>query len=361
MSRASTLEAALAVVPPEAGLGGAKIRALLHGYHARWSDSGYRPVQVEKVLHSPLWNPATGRRSRKLRIAGKVDLLAELDGALVLVDHKATSEDISDPASPYWRQLIVEGQLSHYLLLLWLNGVKADYAVWDVVRKPAISPRQLTKGERSSLSSTRCWFSQEFPSDEIDKALQTGRETDALYQARLRHDCTVERPQWYFQRRTIPRLDAEIHEYATELWDHGQEIVQIRRTGRHVRNSGACLIYGGPCKFLGICSGHDEPDSANWQRSAWVHPELPPLEGDGRGILTNSRIRTFQTCRRKHYLQYELGIERLEEEEREALVFGSLWHDTMEAYFNAMRGEANGNCTTADSVSEVECGAVARS
>ena len=116
-----------------------------------------------------------------------------------------------------------------------------------------------------------------------------------------------------------------------------------RREDRWPRNSGACMNYGRACKFLGICSGHDTPDSDKWQKKVCVHNELVGIEGDGREILTNSRIRTFQTCRRKHYFEYELGIERQEEEEKESLMFGSLWHDVLEQWFLASKGESNGN------------------
>ena len=154
-----------------------------------------------------------------------------------------------------------------------------------------------------------------------------------MYEARLIHDCTIERPERYFQRRSVPRLDSELLEYARELWEHGQEILHARNTQRHARNSGACMLYGSPCKFLGICSGRDNPESDKWRRKEQMHRELPELEGDGRDVITNSRVRCFQTCRRKHFYQYELGIERADEEEKEALVFGSVWHQAMEAWW----------------------------
>jgi hypothetical protein len=168
---------------------------------------------------------------------------------------------------------------------------------------------------------------------------ETGRESREMYEARLIWDCVQTRPEWYFQRRTVPRLDADLHEYATELWEHSQEILHTRRENRWSRNSGACMLYGTPCKFLGICSGFDQPDSDNWKRKANVHVELPLLDGDGRDVLTNSRIRCFQTCRRKHFYEYELGIERQDEEEKEALLFGQIWHSALEAWFIAGKKE----------------------
>ena len=97
------------------------------------------------------------------------------------------------------------------------------------------------------------------------------------------------------------------------------------------------MQYGSPCKFLGICSGYDTPDSNKWIVKEQVHSELPIVEGDGRDILTNSRIRCYQVCPRKHYYQYEMGIERTVDEEREALYFGTLFHLALEAYFEAWK------------------------
>jgi hypothetical protein len=100
------------------------------------------------------------------------------------------------------------------------------------------------------------------------------------------------------------------------------------------------MIYNSPCKYLGICSGHDTVDSGNWQTKPWVHNELPVLNsGNGSGVLTNSRIRCFQTCRQKHYFQYEMGIERIDEEEKEALFFGSLMHSALEQFFLTLKHE----------------------
>lgn len=339
-----------------AALMGARVRALMVGYDARWGKAPeWRPLDVERLYESDLWNPQTGRRSRTFTLAGIVDLLAETVDGLAVIDHKTTSDDISDPNSDYWRQLTVEGQLSHYFLLLWLNGMKPACGIWDVVRKPQIAPRQITKAEQKEFAVTGRWFGFELP-DEIAPALGTGRETLPMYEARLIDDCTNQRPGHYFQRRVVPRLDAEVHEYAGELWDHGQDLVQVRATGRHVRNSGGCLMYGGACKFLGICSGHDTAESDRWRKREWVHNEIEPVEGsDGRGLLTNSRIRCFQTCRRKHHLQYEVGLERIDEEEREALVFGRLWHEGQAAYFNTIKENGNGSSITEPAIA-VGCG-----
>jgi hypothetical protein len=340
------LHEALAIVAPVMNGGevsqsliAAKCAGLLAGYDQKWRNAPYRIEDVECVVSSDLWNPESGRKSRSFSVSGKIDVRAvDLHtGAAVIFDHKTCSQDISDPNGSYWRQLVVESQPAHYMLIEWLNDRKVDYAIWDAVRKPGIAPKALAKKDAADFLAFGQYFGSQFDLSELERFREVGRETPAMYAARLAHDCSTERPEWYFQRRPVPRLDAEIREYAGELWDHGQDLLASRASGRMPRNSGACMTYGSPCKFLGVCSGHDSIDSEQWAHKTWIHPELPRTDGDGRDVLTNTRIRCFQTCRRKHQYQYEIGVERIEEEEREALLFGDLFHRALEAYFLALK------------------------
>ena len=319
-----------------------KCRAMVRGYAARWAGSGYEPLYVERVLEADLWNPETQRKSRTYRIAGMLDLVAIKDGRRILFDHKTTSEDIAGKDAPYWRQLVVEGQVNHYMLLQWINGEKVDCAVWDVMKKPQIAPRYLLIAQQRAIVSLGD-YCDETVSEETKAFIATQpkdrcRENYELYEIRLAQDCTRTRPGWYFQRHDIPRMDREILEYANELWQHGQDMLYTKNGTSDdrlpVRNSGACMAYSSPCRFLGICSGHSKSDSDDWRVKKNVHVELPAMEGDGRDVVTNSRIRCFQTCRRKHYYDYELGIERIDEEKKESLYFGTVWHRALNAYWS---------------------------
>lgn len=317
-----------------------KCRGLIRGYNARWRDAGYVPRTVEQIYQAPLYNPTTQAQSRTFTMAGKIDVIAELHGRTFIIDHKTTSQDIDNPDAPYWRQLVVEGQVNHYYLLQWVNGIKPDGAVWDVIRKPAISPKKLSKADLAGVVARRTYCGARM-SDATLMALQTSdRETLEMYEARLAWDCAAERPSWYFQRRPVPRMNHEVHEYAVELWQHSQEILHTRQQHRSTgqlpsRNSGACLLYGSPCKFLGICSGHDTPQSDRWQPKRKIHNELDGDVAGDKSALTNSRIRTFQTCRRKEYYEYELAIERQDAEESEALFFGHVLHEALRVWWES--------------------------
>lgn len=332
--------AMLGNVDPGQLLVAAKVRGLMRGYDARWRDAGYVPISVEQTITADLINIATEKKSRSYMLAGKLDVVAEYQGRRVLIDHKTTSNDIADPNAPYWRQLVIEGQASHYYLLEWLNGRKIDTAVWDCLKKPSIRPKKLTKAERASVVASRQYFGNELPIDELEWLQVDETESLLMYEHRLAHDCTVERPEYYFQRRGVPRMDSELHEYATELWAHSQDMLHANRTNYHPRNSGACFTYGTACQFLGVCSGHDTIDSDKWERLEQVHAELD-LEGtDGRDVLTNSRIRCFQTCRRKEFYVYQLGVKPVDEEERENLYFGQLWHLCQQIWWESLIPEA---------------------
>lgn len=332
----------------------AKCLGLMNGYDARWREAPYKIDGVEAFLTSDLYNPETNRKSRSFISAGKLDLRVTdvRDGRKLVVDHKSTSMDISDPAGAYWSQLVVEGQVSHYMLLEWLNGNKVDGALWDVMKKPGISPKAVAKADAKVVRENGVYFDYKLNESDIEAFEKDQRETPMMYAARLAHDCTIERPEHYFQRRPVQRLQAEILEYASEQWSHGQDILhEIDKHKKECggdrtilpkrswqRNSGACYNYSSPCKYLGLCSGHDSLETGNWTKKEWVHNELPVLN-DGRGteVLTNSRIRCFQTCKRKHFYAYELGVDKVDEEEKEALYFGTLWHSASEAYFTEMK------------------------
>lgn len=315
---------------PEQAVMRAKLRGLLRGYVRRWADQQIEVLEIETLTTSDLYNPATQAKSRSFTVASKKDILFVDEGRLWLMDHKTTSMDIEDPNCVYRRQLIVEGQHLHYALLEHLNGRRVDGAVWDVMRKPGISPRNITKAEQAQIAGTGTWFG--------DPAEASDRETPEMYEARVAHECTSN-PDRYFQRWRVARLDQALIEYAGELWQHSQDLLWARRQGSYPRNSGACMEYNRACRFLGICSGYDEPDSQNWQRAAWVHPELSIIEGSdgGRDVLTNSRIRCFQTCRRKHFYKYEMGIERVDADEQETLFFGHVWHEALACWFEGFR------------------------
>lgn len=316
---------------PELAVMAATARGLMAGYEQKWGSSPWSTIEVEEQYTLPIINPDTGRPSRTFDQGGKADALAEFGGNNFLVEHKTAGETIDVPDSPYWRRLEIDAQVSAYTLAVWQRGFKVYGILYDVIRKPEIRPKTITSkvSQQIALSHSYCGFA----TDELP--IPDSIETAGLYERRLIADIST-RPDWYFQRKTIYRNDSQLLEYARELWATADEVRSARVESRHYRNSNACMNWGRPCEFLGICSGHDTPDSAKWIKRPQVHDELN-LPSDGRDILTHSRLSTFRTCRRKHYYRYELGIKRADREEAESLFFGSIFHAALAAWWLAKR------------------------
>ena len=157
----------------------ATVMGLLAGYDARWAESTQRMrlQSVESEHVAPLKNIETGRNSRTWQLGGKLDKIVDDSGAaarydnitpdVVMIDHKTTSMDIA-PDSGYWRQLAIDGQASHYELLLLASGFKLDRIVWDVVRKPGIRPKKIAKATRASVVADRTYCGRRVSSDTLE-------------------------------------------------------------------------------------------------------------------------------------------------------------------------------------------------
>lgn len=329
----------------------AKIRGLLRGYDARWGNAGWETVSTEEEFHLPLVNPETGRESRTFTHAGKYDGIVRwpASGRLLLLEHKTTTDDITDPNAPYWRRLQIDSQVSHYMLANWQSGRKLDGTLYDVLKKPTIRPKDISKADQKLLVTWGTYCGQEVPLHLRDLT----RENAELYEIRLYAD-TLERPDFYFGRRPVNRMDQEIAEFSGELWDIAQALIHARNTNSNFKNDNSCLAYGSACEYLGVCSGIDSFESGRWARAESVHSELEGV-GDGRSVLTHSRLKCFQLCRRKHFNRYEIGMKRVDEEDREALFFGHVMHESLRVWFDCFREEVshgNGNCSPVNAAGE---------
>jgi hypothetical protein len=293
---------------------------LLAGYHAHWRRQAWHAVRVGTALHRPIINPQSSHASRTFTYAGIASGIVADESGRYLLEHRTTGEDISLADAPFWNQLLLDGHAGRKLLALSEPDQPLQGILYDVVRRPEIRPRAIPHGAgkkplAENLGTLReidegAYYGQALP--EGYGADDDGRETWLLYFHRLAAD-VERRPAWYLQRRVMPRDDAALQRHATDLWQTAVEIRLAHRSGRHYRNSSACLGPRRPCEYLAICSGAETPSDAGWQRSADLHPELT-LAGDAvpRNILTERRVQCFQLCRRQHYFRYELGLRPIE-------------------------------------------------
>jgi hypothetical protein len=343
-------------------------RVMVAKYHELYQDSPWQAKSVERESYKDLINPTTQRSSRTWILGGKMDvsILHKTTSDEGVMDHKTTSEEIADPHAAYWKRQAIESQLSHYALLEWIGGRKLDGQLLDVVRRPAIRPKAIPKTSKDgptvkSVLESSLYYGQKVSEEsyvEINESFKAGEkvtENQELYGHRLAALLGSETDK-YFQRKWIPRLDADLVEYAREIWQSGKSMLADRKASIHPRSPEACDKYGRPCQYLDVCCGEDNIDSDNWKRVDQVHTELDHIpETNGLSILTNSRLKCNRLCQRLHFYKYELGLRRVDETPSIALQFGNLWHAAMNAYHRALLPEQpqeNENVDSAPSSAE---------
>lgn len=245
--------------------------AMLAGYFDAWRDDRAEVVASELAFELPITNPETGAASRTYRVAGKIDKIVRLpDGRLAVREHKTTGDSI-DPDSDYWPRLGIDQQISLYYLGAHGLGHAVETVDYDVLRKPSIRPRKVTKAEAEEWGRNGTYFEKAVEDHEVRAGMT---ETPVMYGARLRMDVAT-RPEFYYARREIPRLERDLDEFRWELWQQSQALREARNAGRWFRNTSACLNMG-RCEYLTLCGNGIAPDEVpeGWTRVPHIHPEL---------------------------------------------------------------------------------------
>lgn len=314
----------------------AALSGLIEGYVHRWfeDNAAMRVLQVEGTHEADLVNLDTGRSSRTYSLAGKIDKVVLINGQTCLVDHKTTSLDVSDPASTYWRRLRVDGQGQMYQILLMSQGVEIDRVVWDVARRPTWRMKKLPAAASKLLFETMIYHDHDVSRESLEHVASTGLEDWELLSYRIAA-ASMEEPNKFFVRTTIPRTKPELVRFNDKLWRIADEMRRSRRLNieDQIENWGACTMYNTACEYLPLCSGSDTFDSDKWQNVDHVHPELEMEDRDEKSLVTHSRISCFLACRKKHHLKYELGRRKADDTGTEALWFGTAWHHLMDKFW----------------------------
>jgi len=250
-----------------------KVRELMIGYEAKWGPSAgdYEvvPGGVEMKFTLPLMNPDTMGESRTWDLGGKMDVLVQAlrgpyAGCIGVVEHKTSSEDIENDASPYFLKLTLDGQISQYYLGGMALGHDVEFCVYDVLKKPTIKQLQATPADqRKYRKDTGALYANQ----------RTADETPEEYGARLR-ELIVENPNRFYRRHLVMRTDAQMKEFLGEAWDQGRSIRDGQLAGRAPKNPDACFRYG-MCAFWSHCSsGVELEHSPDFYQIPDPHAEL---------------------------------------------------------------------------------------
>lgn len=240
--------------------------ALFHGYVERYKDHPlvFEVIEAERVFQLPIRNPETGAPSKTFMQSGKIDAICRLaDGRVVIHEIKTISEN---PGSErYWRRIMVDAQVTMYFLAAQELGYDIETIIYDVLRKPCIEPLKATPIEDRKYRKT-------------DGLLYANQrefdETPDEWGDRLYADI-CERPDFYYGRREIPRLEQDLATFRFELWDIAKDIRQAQLGNRWYRNMGTNCDQCDPSEICyGFVPWDGESVPAGFQRLDDPNPEL---------------------------------------------------------------------------------------
>lgn len=259
---------------------------LVCGYDWRWKNDELVYLAAERSFQLPLVNPETGKPTPVWNRGGKIDgIVQSTDGRVGVKETKFLSEDI-DADAVLWKRMQVDGQISSYVNAARDMGFPASYVLYDVIRKPTIRPSQLPLCDDLGLPivlderGNRARTAKGEPRMTGDKAkgytLQTRPMTAEEWGNKLAADI-AERPEFYYQRREIARLDKDLEEYARELWDIQRDMRDAEINNKHYRtiNRETCQF----CSYFGMCVANRGADDLpeGFVVIGNVNPELGEL------------------------------------------------------------------------------------
>ena len=211
-----------------------RVACMVAGWAWRWAAA---PAFKRILASERAFEFRVVKRARWM-FAGKIDVIGELENGEVAVgEYKTTTEDIA-PDSDYWRRLLIDRQISGYMLGARELGFPATTVLYDVARKPAHDLLRATPEEKRKYKKDGTLYANQ---REVDEPLED-------YRGRLM-DTIVEKPDYYYQRQEIPRLDADL-----ELWR--EEVAHLSRTMRGKfwpRNTDHCKRWG-TCPYFNPCT-----------------------------------------------------------------------------------------------------------
>lgn len=238
------------------------LRSLLAGHFWRYQGIDAEIIHAEICWEVPLKNPESGRRSRRYMLAGKIDKIIRLDdGRLAVMEHKTAGEDIGD-ASDYWPRLRYDAQISAYVYAARERGHDVQTVIYDVTRKPEIAPKLIPVLDSNGCkivedaAGERIYNKNGKPRESASTAdgwtVRSERETPEVFGARLLEDIG-ERPELYYARREIPRLQRDLDEFAAECWMQSQQLDQAKKNASWYRSVSAMNCRN--CSYKDICLG----------------------------------------------------------------------------------------------------------
>lgn len=259
---------------------------LVCAYQWRWSNHPLEYLAVEQSFELPLLNPETGKATSLFNLAGKIDGIVRMEDTRQAVKETKLFGDDIGPDSELWRRMRIDHQVSLYMTAARRLGYPVETVLYDVARKPTIKPSSIaitdelgakivldSRGER--VRTAKGDWRQTGDSDK-GYVLQSRPMTADEWGDKLTNDI-AERPDYYFQRVEVPRMDQDLSEYESEIWEIQQTIRAAQKSGRWYRTVGKNSC--GFCSYFDICASGktivaDAPPPEGFEFVVDLHPEL---------------------------------------------------------------------------------------
>lgn len=219
-----------------------QVSKLVQGYRAYWDSQTTPWTKVVATVKSEEAFSLRIPGVKGMRFCGKIDAIVTVaDGRTALLETKTAGDSI-DGDSDYWDRVMVDQQVTGYCWAASQIGVPVATVLYDVIRKPTIRVKQT--------------------------------EDVASYCQRLEEDI-ASRPEFYYQRREIPRSQRDLDVFEAELVHTARDMRDARKMKRWYRNTSACTQFG-RCEYLDICArgGFTGEVPDGWQIVDDKHPEL---------------------------------------------------------------------------------------
>ncbi len=299
-----------------------KARAASLAYLYKYEDEGLVCRGIEVPFTLPILDPETGERTGRW-YGGLIDAIIELDGHLWLCDHKTAS----NADKSYWDELKTNPQLSMYLLAAKQIGLNVRGFLWDVIRKPGISPKALSKADIKELDESSSYCNLPYTGEPVQYG---DKENARLFGMRLFRKY-VDESDKQFERRKIFRQEFSLYDYLVDLNDITKQIedlrVSVEAGGRSTRNLSNCKSFNRLCDYHSVCAGEvDIDDDVLFRKKSKAKREGG---GPASGSYSTSQISLYQGCQRKWVHRYVDKVEPIGLQ-AESLYFGTLVHSALE-------------------------------
>lgn len=253
-----------------------KAEELILGYTAMWGNEPYERMVVELQFRLPLAVHPQGDGSTHYELGGAVDAIVKnlsadkrVHESVHVVEHKTTSQDISN-GSDYWRHVVaLDPQVSTYMSAAKQLGHNPRDTIYDVIRKPNLLPLKATPEELKK-------YTKPTAKEPIPRLYANQREEDETpeeYRQRIRTEISSN-PEKYFARKAIVRLESDDEKHAEDV---RQTAEMIRFSTEHdawPRTPTACERYGRLCDYHDVCSGSASIDDSRFETKEKEHEEL---------------------------------------------------------------------------------------